>query len=104
MSIPFHNAMAQQGETVSSASETSLGTFSGAKPTEYPPWFKESFLEFADDIDEVAEQGKRVLLLFHQDGCPYCNLLVERNLSQKDIVDFMQTNFSVIALNMWGDR
>ncbi len=104
LSIPLHNAMAQQSETVSSASETSLGTFSGAKPTEYPPWFKESFLEFADDIAEAAEQGKRVMLLFHQDGCPYCNLLVERNLSQKNIVDFMQSNFSVIALNMWGDR
>ena len=37
LSIPLHNAMAQQSETVSSASETSLGTFSGAKPTEYPP-------------------------------------------------------------------
>ena len=104
LSIPLHNAMAQQSETVSSAGETNLGTFSGAKPTEYPAWFKESFLEFADDIAEAAEQGKRVMLLFHQDGCPYCNLLVERNLSQKNIVDFMQTNFSVIALNMWGDR
>ena len=93
-----------QNGTVSSTSETSLGTFLGAKPTEYPPWFKESFLEFADDIAEAAEQGKRVMLLFHQDGCPYCNLLVERNLSQKNIVDFMQSNFSVIALNMWGDR
>ena len=71
LSIPLHNAMAQQSETVSSASETSLGTFSGAKPTVYPPWFKESFLEFTDDIAEAAEEGKRVLLLFHQDGCPY---------------------------------
>ena len=43
LSIPLHNAMAQQSETVSSSSETSLGTFAGAKPTEYPPWFKESF-------------------------------------------------------------
>ena len=53
LSIPLHNAMAQQSETVSSASETSLGTFAGAKPTEYPPWFEESFLEFADDISEA---------------------------------------------------
>ena len=80
------------------------GTFSGAKPTEYPEWFKESFLDFADDVAESAEQGKRVLLFFHQDGCPYCNALVERNLSQKDIVEKIQENFDVIELNIWGDR
>ena len=88
-------------QQVSSAEK---GTFSGAKPTEYPEWFKESFLEFADDIAESTEQGKRVLLFFHQDGCPYCNALVERNLSQKDIVEKIQGNFDVIELNIWGDR
>lgn len=82
----------------------SPGTFSGAKPTEYPSWFKDSFLEFSDDIAEAAEQGKRVMLLMHQDGCPYCNLLVERNLSQKNIVDLMREKFEVVELNIWGDR
>ena len=96
--------MAQQTELESTASSSELGTFSGAKTTEYPSWFKESFLEFADDIEEAAQAGKRVMLVFHQDGCPYCNLLVERNLSQKNIVDLIQEKFDVIALNMWGDR
>jgi len=87
-----------------SATKVTPGTFSGAKPTEYPSWFKESFLEFSDDIAEAAEQGKRVMLLMHQDGCPYCNILVERNLSQKNIVDLMRSKFEVIELNIWGDR
>ncbi len=93
---------AQQDGTA--ASEATQGTFSGAKPTEYPAWFKESFLEFSDDIAEAAEQDKRVLLLFHQDGCPYCNLLVERNLSQKNILERVRDKFDVIAINIWGDR
>ena len=93
---------AQQSET--GASQAVQGEFLGAKPTEYPDWFKESFLEFADDIAEAAEQGKRVMLVFHQDGCPYCNLLVERNLSQKDISERVQDQFEVIAINIWGDR
>lgn len=95
---------AQQTELESTAASSELGTFSGAKPTEYPSWFKDSFLEFADDIEEAAQAGKRVMLVFHQDGCPYCNLLVERNLSQKNIVELVQEKFDVIALNMWGDR
>jgi thioredoxin-related protein len=80
------------------------GRYFGAKPTEYPAWFKESFLNLREDIAEAAAANKRVLLVFHQDNCPYCNLLVERNLSQKDIVELMQSRFETVAINMWGDR
>ena len=44
------------------------------------------------------------MLLFHQDGCPYCNLLVERPLSQKNILELIQEKFDVIAIIIWGDR
>jgi len=80
------------------------GEFYGAKPTVYPAWFKESFLDFQEDINEAARAGKRLMVLFHQDGCPYCNALVERNLAQKDIEDTIRKHFDVVAINMWGDR
>lgn len=80
------------------------GAFLGAKEAEYPNWFKDSFLDFNEDIKEAAADGKRVLLIFHQDNCPYCAELVEQNFSQKDIVDKMQKNLDAIGLNMWGDR
>ncbi len=80
------------------------GKFLGAMPTEYPAWFKESFLDFKEDVADAAAKGKRLMVLFHQDGCPYCNALVERNLSQKDIEQLVKKNFDVVALNMWGDR
>lgn len=80
------------------------GKFLGAMPTEYPAWFKESFLDFKEDVAEAAAAGKRLMVLFHQDGCPYCNALVERNLSQKDIEQTIRKHFDVVALNMWGDR
>lgn len=80
------------------------GKFLGAVPTTYPGWFKTSFLELEEDLLEAREAGKRVMLLFHQDNCPYCNAFVERNLAQKDIVETLQQHFDVIELNMWGDR
>ncbi len=89
--------------TVGQAEERK-GRYFGAKATEYPAWFKESFLHLRDDVAEAAAANKRVLLIFTQDNCPYCNLLVERNLSQKDIVDLMQARFDTVAINMWGDR
>jgi thioredoxin-related protein len=89
---------------VVAAEEQKLGKFFGAKDTEYPSWFKESFLDLREDIEEAKKGGKRVMLFFHQNGCPYCNALVERNLSQKNIEEKMRKNFDVVALNMWGDR
>lgn len=80
------------------------GKFLGAKQTEYPEWFKESFLDFREDVAEAKRHNKRVMLVFHQDGCPYCNALVDRNLSQKDIETLMKNKFDVIAVNLWGDR
>lgn len=90
--------------TESASAATQKGTFLGAKPTTYPDWFKESFLELEEDVAEAAESGKRLIVLFHQDGCPYCNALVERNLSQKDIETELREHFEIVAINMWGDR
>ncbi|MES9873479.1 MAG: thioredoxin fold domain-containing protein [Candidatus Sedimenticola sp. 6PFRAG7] len=84
--------------------EKPQGEFLGAKPTVYPEWFKESFLDFRDDVQEAADEGRRVLVFFHQEGCPYCNLMVERNLSQQDVAETMQQHLDVIEVNMWGDR
>jgi thioredoxin-related protein len=78
--------------------------FDGVKPTEYPEWFKEGFLNLNEDVADAAEMNKRLMLIFHQPGCPYCNALVERNLAQKDIEQKVQKNFDVISINMWGDR
>ena len=89
--------------TLSRASEE-LGTFLGAMDTEHPGWFKESFLDFEEDIDEAAAEGRRLVLYFWQTGCPYCNALVEHNFAQRDITDTMQAHFDLVAVNMWGDR
>ena len=83
---------------------TTQGRFLGAMDTTYPSWFKSSFLEIADDVEEALANGRRVLILYHQDDCPYCNALVERNLSQKHIEEKVRENFDVIALNLRGDR
>jgi len=80
------------------------GTFTGAETAEHPAWFKDSFLDFEEDVQEAASHNKRVMLYFYQDGCPYCSKLVKDNFGQDDIVEIMQANLESIAINMWGDR
>lgn len=71
---------------------------------EHPAWFKQSFLDLRDDVNEAARHGRRVLLYFYQDGCPYCKKLLQDNLGQRPIADKTRVYFDVIALNIWGDR
>jgi thioredoxin-related protein len=80
------------------------GEYTGAQQSEPPAWFKQSFLDFEEDVQEAAAANKRVMLYFHQDGCPYCSLLVRENFQLPDIAEDMQRDLDSIAINMWGDR
>ena len=71
---------------------------------EYPAWFKETFLDLREDVREAAAEGKRLLVYFGQDGCPYCRELMRVNFSQKEIADKTRRHFNAIAINIWGDR
>lgn len=71
---------------------------------EQPAWFKNSFLDLDDDIAEASESGKRLMVFFYQDGCPYCKKLLQDNFGQRDIADKTRNNFDVVSLNIWGDR
>ena len=69
-----------------------------------PGWFTETLLDFRDDVRDAAKEGKRLMVYFGQDGCPYCKALMQTNFSQKAIVDKTRRHFVAIALNLWGDR
>ena len=86
------------------AAEPEVGAYLGARSAESPHWFKESFLEFEEDVAEAAEHNKRVMLYFHQEGCPYCARLVEENFADPQIENYIRQHFDGIEINMWGDR
>jgi thioredoxin-related protein len=69
-----------------------------------PSWFTETFLDFREDVADAAKQGKRVMIYFGQEGCPYCKQLIEINFSQKSIVDKARRSLVSIPLDIWGDR
>ncbi len=75
-----------------------------ASATEAPSWFKNSFLDLREDLADARQHGKRLMIFFHQDGCPYCKELVQVNFADKTIADKTRRYFDSLALNMWGDR
>ena len=62
-----------------------------------PAWFKESFLDIREDIAEATTTGRRVLLYFYQDGCPYCAKLLNDNFGNREIAEKTQQGFDVIT-------
>ena len=71
---------------------------------EQPDWFKVSFLDLYEDIEDAAEANRRVMIYFYQDGCPYCKKLLEDNFGQREITEKTQKYFDVVTINIWGDR
>jgi thioredoxin-related protein len=72
---------------------------------ELPDWFKLSFLDLQDSLDEALASGKRGLIVyFGRKDCPYCQAQLEINWGEKDIVDYTRAHFDVIAIDVTGLR
>jgi len=80
------------------------GSIRGGVMHAAPGWFKESFLEIKDDVDEAAEANKHVLLFFQLNGCPYCDRMLREAFETDPLMSYIKTNFDVIAINVRGDR
>lgn len=83
---------------------TATGKVIGGKISAHPDWFKDSFLDIGEDVEEAAEAGRHVILFMHLNGCPYCYKMTEENFKHAPYTEFIQQNFDVIAINVKGDR
>ncbi len=68
------------------------------------PWFLDSFLDLRDDMAESAAEGKQLVIVWEQRGCPYCREMHQINLRIPEVVSYIRANFNIIQLNIWGDR
>ncbi len=90
--------------TNAATSSTVPGKMTGGIQTTHPEWFKESFLEIADDVEEAKDSGKHVILFMHLNNCPYCYKMTEENFTNAPHTQFIKDNFDVIVINIKGDR
>ena len=72
-------------------------------PLKYPDWFKRSFLDLRDDLEESIENGKKgIIVYFGQKRCPYCQKLINVNFTQPDIESYTREHFDLIPIDIWG--
>ena len=67
-------------------------------------WFLESFMDLKEDHAELAKGKKKFAIFFEQEGCPYCKEMHEKNLSKPKISKFIQDNFGVLQVNLFGAK
>jgi thioredoxin-related protein len=68
------------------------------------PWFLESFLELADDLESAAAKGKRFAVMWELRGCPYCRETHLVNFAKPEIENFVRARFDILQLNTIGAR
>jgi len=84
------------------AADVRPGRLKGGVAYSLPEWFKQSFLDFREDVEEARKQGKHVMVFLHLDECPYCARMLEENFVSGSSREFIDTNFDVIGINMLG--
>jgi len=75
------------------------------EPLEFPGWFKLSFLDMREDLEEAKSAGKQGLMVyFGQKYCAYCKQFLEVDLGAEDIQAYTRRHFDVIGIDIHGDR
>ena len=68
------------------------------------PFFVQSFLDLAEDLELAADSGKRFAVMWELRGCPYCKETHLVNFADPEIRDFVSGNFDILQLNLVGSR
>lgn len=66
-------------------------------------WMRDTFRDLSEDLEEANAEGKRLLLLVEQRGCIYCDKMHKEVFSQAEVSDYIEENFFVVQINLYGD-
>jgi thioredoxin-related protein len=82
--------------------ETTPGRVTGGRAHALPDWFKPSFLNFQEEVEEARKAGRHILVFMDLNDCPYCARTLDENFRQGENMEFIRKHFDVIAINIRG--
>ena len=74
------------------------------EPLTLPDWFKVSFLDFREDLDEANRNRRGLIIYFGMKHCPYCKAQLENNWGRQDIISYTRQHFDVVGIDVRGSR
>jgi len=67
------------------------------------PWMRDTFKDLSEDLDEANAEGKRLMIMVEQRGCIYCKKMHEEVFVMPEIAQYIEDNYFVVQINMFGD-
>lgn len=69
-----------------------------------PEWFAETMLDARDEAADAARQGRRLMLYFWLEGCPYCQRMTSVTFRDAAVIERLKRSFVPVGVNVRGDR
>jgi len=81
------------------------GKFTGGSDHSMPEWFKDSFMDLQEDVEEAKEKDKHVMLFMTLKFCPYCTKMLHANFEKgTKLQSYIEKNFDVIGIDIKGSK
>lgn len=74
----------------------------GGEHYSLPEWFKLSFLDFPQEVEEARKNNRHVLVFIYLDRCPYCARMLRENFEHGENQAYLRQHFDIIAVNVQG--
>ena len=71
---------------------------------EVPEWFPETMLDAREEAAEAARAGKRLMLYFWLQGCPYCVRMTQVTFRDPAVLERLKRGFVPVGVNVRGGR
>ena len=71
---------------------------------EVPEWFAETMLDAREEAADAARAGKRLMLYFWLEGCPYCERMTRVTFRDPAVLERLKRGFVAVGVNVRGDR
>jgi thioredoxin-related protein len=81
-----------------------LGAALPARAAEMPDWFAETMLDARGEAADAAKAGKRLMLYFWLEGCPYCERMTAVTFRDAAVLERLKRGFVPVGVNVRGDR
>lgn len=66
-------------------------------------WMRDTFKDLTEDLEEANAEGKRLMVMIEQRGCIYCKKMHEEVFVVPEVAEYIEDNFFVVQINMFGD-
>ncbi len=68
------------------------------------PFLKLSMLNLKEDLNESKREGKYLFIMFHQEGCPFCDKMRKVTFRDKDVQDYYTKHFYMVEVDIRGSN